>query len=369
MRVPLLDLTKQFQLIKPEIDSALNTLMGHQQFILGPEVASLEEKMAAYSGTRFAVGVSSGSDALLISLMALGISSGDEVVTSPFTFFATAGVISRLGARPVFADIDPTTFNIDPGKTEDALTAKTKAILPVHLYGRIASMEQLLKLTESKNISLIEDAAQAVGAKSNLGAAGAMGTMGCLSFFPTKNLGAFGDSGMVITNDENLSRRLRNLRMHGSSEQYIYEEIGGNFRLDALQAAVLLVKLKYLDEWTSKRRNNARRYNALFGETNLPENITPPETSDDGHSFHQYVIRAKDRDKLRSFLKEREIQTGVYYPLPLHLQPCFKHLGYKEGDFPECERASREVLALPVYPELGEDMQEYVVKTIREFYD
>jgi dTDP-4-amino-4,6-dideoxygalactose transaminase len=368
MRVPLLDLTQQYDQIRDEIHQALEDLMARQQFILGSEVASLEKEMAGYFGVRRAVGVSSGTDALLLALTALGISAGDEVVTTPFTFFATAGVVSRLGARPVFADIEPDTFNIDPAKAEEALTPKTRAILPVHLFGHCASMGPLLKMAKAQGVYLVEDAAQAIGARATQGKAGTIGDAGCFSFFPTKNLGAFGDAGMVVTQNEELGDRLRQLRVHGSTEKYLYEEIGGNFRLDTLQAAVLLVKLKYLDEWTERRRENARTYNALFKESGLSEEtIKPPEISA-SHVFHQYVVRARERDVLREFLREREILTGVYYPLSLHLQPCFRDLGYKEGDFPESEKASREVLALPIYPELTRQAQEYVVQTIQEFY-
>ncbi len=369
MRVPLLDLTVQYQSLRGEITATLNELMTRQQFILGPEVASLEEKVAAYSGAEYAVGVSSGSDALLVSLMALGISPGDEVVTTPFTFFATAGVIARLGARPVFADIKLGSFNIDPLKVEGVLTSKTKAILPVHLYGRCAALTPLLEIAKSRHLFLIEDAAQAIGARTNLGTAGSIGDVGCLSFFPTKNLGAFGDAGMVLTQDENLCNRMRNLRVHGSAEKYTYNEVGGNFRLDTLQAAILLVKLKYLDEWTIRRLEIARTYNSLFEEADLThEQVETPDVPEKGHVFHQYVIRAQKRDALRKFLNEREIQTGVYYPLPLHLQTCFRYLGYRQGDFPESERASREVLALPIYPELSREAQQYVVQTIQDFY-
>ena len=369
MRVPILDLAVQYKRIRPEIDRAIAAVAERQQFILGPEVGALEENIASFLGAPFAVGVSSGSDALLIALMALGISPGDEVVTTPFTFFATAGAISRLGARPAFADIEVDSFNIDPEKVKSALTAKTKALLPVHLFGRCARMEPLLKLAAENGLSVVEDAAQAIGARGPLGAAGAMADAGCLSFFPTKNLGAFGDAGMVLVKDEKLYRRLRNLRVHGSQAQYTYEALGGNFRIDTLQAAVLLVKLNYLEEWTARRVERARSYHSLLEEAGLATGpIRVPEIPEKEHVFHQYVVRAEKRDELREFLAGREIQTGVYYPLPLHLQPCFAHLGYSEGDFPESERASREVLALPMYPELERSAQEYVVRAISDFY-
>lgn len=369
MRVPLLDLTEQYKTIQPEIQRVFEDLMSRQQFILGPEVASLENEVATYCGARRAVGVSSGTDALLLALMALGIAPGDEVVTTPFTFFATAGVVSRLGARPVFADIEPDTFNLDPAKAEAALTSKTRAMIPVHLFGRCVSMDPLVELARSRNFFLVEDAAQAIGAKAGHGQAGAIGDIGCFSFFPTKNLGAFGDAGMVITQSEELGERLRQMRVHGSSAKYLYETVGGNFRIDTLQAAVLLVKLKFLDEWTTRRRENARAYQSLFRVSGLAEEeIVTPEIGGKNHVFHQYVVRARDRDALRAFLQKREIFTGVYYPLPLHLQPCFADLGYREGDFPESEKASREVLALPIYPELTRKAQEYVVQSIQDFY-
>jgi len=369
MRVPLLDLTEQYQQLKPEIDQALDPLIARQQFTLGPEVASLEKEMSTYCGTRFAIGVSSGTDAILLTLTALGITSGDEVVTTPFTFFATAGVVSRLGAKPVFADIEPDSFNINPEKAKDMITGKTKVILPAHLFGRCASMGLLLELAKDRDISVVEDAAQAIGATVSLGKAGAIGDAGCFSFFPTKNLGAFGDAGMIITKNKELGDRLRKLRVHGEGAQYIHEEVGGNFRLDAIQAAILRVKLNYLDKWGKRRLENARFYNSLFREADLFEkNIVVPETPEGRHVFHQYVIRARKRDALRAYLKEREVQTGVYYPRPLHLQPCFQYLGYREGDFPESEKACHEVLALPIYPELTRKAQEYVVQAIQDFY-
>lgn len=369
MEVPLLELHTQYQRLKSEIQQALDDLMTRQQFILGPEVASLEEKIASFCGTEYAVGVSSGTDALLLALMALGISRGDEVITTPFTFFATAGVVARLGARPVFADIDPETFNIDPAKAEDAVTGKTRAFLPVHLFGRCASMERMANLAESRGLFIVEDAAQAIGAEIDGGKAGSVGVAGCFSFFPAKNMGAFGDAGMIVTKDKKLNERLRKMRVHGSSEKYLYEEVGGNFRMDTLQAAILLVKLKYLEEWTACRLERARTYTVLLKDAGLTgEEIVTPEIPGEGHVFHQYVVRARKRDDLRDFLRANEIHTGVYYPLPLHLQPCFRDLGYREGDFPESEKASREVLALPMYPELAKEAQEHVVRTIQKFY-
>ena len=366
--VPLLDLTKQYESLRPEIEEAIASLLAGGQFILGPEVEAFEEEMARYCRTRFAIGVSSGTDALLVALMALGVSAGDEVVTTPFTFFATGGAIARLGARPVFADIEPRSFNIDPSQVEKAVTGRTKALLPVHLFGRCASMAPLVEIARGRGLALIEDAAQAIGARTKLGAAGAVGDAGCLSFFPTKNLGAFGDAGMVLTGREDLARRIRRLRVHGAPDKYLHEEVGGNFRLDALQAAVLRVKLRHLDAWSDRRLANARRYNALFREAGLEGEGETPVIPQERHIFHQNVIRARRRDALRAHLAERGVQTGVYYPLPLHLQPCFRHLGHREGDFPESERASREVLALPMYPELAPKAQERVVEGIRGFY-
>ncbi|MEE9257518.1 MAG: DegT/DnrJ/EryC1/StrS family aminotransferase [bacterium] len=369
MHVPFLDLSVQSKNLRAEFLDAIGNVIESRRYIMGPEVSALEAEIARYCGARHAIGVSSGTDALLAALMAVGVSPGDEVVTTPFTFFATAGTIARLGAKPVFADIEPGTFNLDPEKAEAALTARTKAVLPVHLYGRCASMAAFTAMAKARGIRLIEDAAQAIGARTGAVSAGAAGDIGCFSFHPTKNLGALGDAGMAVTQDEELARRLRSLRVHGSTDKYMHGEVGGNFRLDTLQAAVLLVKLKYLDEWSRRRLENARRYNALFEEAGLEgERIAPPEIPEEGHVFHQYVVRAKDRDALAAFLLEREIHTGVYYPLSLHLQPCFAYLGYREGDFPESEKASREVLALPVHPDLPADHLESVVQSISDFY-
>ncbi len=369
MRVPQFDLTNQVERIQAEIHVAIENVMAHRQFILGPEIEALEKELSDYCGARHAVGVSSGTDALLLALMALNISPGDEIITTPFTFFATAGVIVRLGARPVFVDIEPESFNLDVAKVEEVITEKTKAIIPVHLFGRCVSMEPLLKIAKENDIYIVEDAAQAIGARTDQGIAGAIGDAGCYSFFPTKNLGAFGDAGMVVTQDEKLFNRLKKLRVHGSMEKYVYEEVGGNFRLDTLQAAVLQVKLKYLDEWTTKRRAHALTYDSLLENSGISGDIVaPPEIPGNNHVFHQYVIRARDRDSLRDRLKEKEISTGVYYPLPLHVQPCFRRYGYNRGDFPESERASNEVLALPMFPEITEKAQEYVVQAIRGFY-
>ena len=369
MHIPLVDLTEQYGVIREEIQAAMQAVLEGQQFILGPEVEALEAELARYCGAAHAVGVSSGTDALLAALMTLGVGPGDEIVTTPFTFFASAGVISRLGARAVFADIAPDTFLLDPEKAEGVITPKTKAIIPVHLYGLCQDMIPFLEMVAERKIHVVEDTAQALGARRDGQFAGTKGLMGCLSFFPTKNLGAFGDGGMVLTSSEERAAHLRRLRVHGGSKQYLHEEIGGNFRLDTLQAAVLRVKLKYLEEWNRKRRENAQRYDSYFEDANLVgEPVVTPGNFDETHVFHQYVIRVRDRDNLRKFLLEKGVSTGVYYPVPLHLQPCFRSLGYKKGDFPEAERASEEVLALPVYPELRREQQEYVVEGIRDFY-
>ncbi len=370
MRVPQFDLTNQIEQIQAEILTAIKNVMSHRQFILGPEVEALEKDLSGYCDARHAVGVSSGTDALLLALMAIDISPGDEIITTPFTFFATAGVIVRLGARPVFVDIESESFNLDAAKVGNAISEKTKAIIPVHLFGRCVSMKPLLRIAKENDLHIVEDAAQALGARTEQGMAGTIGDAGCYSFFPTKNLGAFGDAGMVVTQDEKLFARLKKLRVHGSTEKYKYEEVGGNFRLDTLQAAILQVKLKYLDEWTENRKAHAHTYDSLFESSGISiEKIVPPEIPGENHVFHQYVIRARERDSLRKYLKERDVQTGVYYPLPLHLQPCFQSLGYNQGDFPESEKASNEVLALPMYPELSKEAQEYVVQTILGFYN
>ncbi len=370
MQVPFLDLKVQYAAIKDEIRRAIDEVCDNQQFILGPRVRGLEDEIARYCGARHAVGVSSGTDALLLALMALGIGRGDEVITTPYTFIATAGSIARLGARPVFVDIDPARFTIDPKLIADRITKRTRAILPVHLFGRCAEMEPILKLAAEHEIAVIEDAAQALGAEDEHGRrAGSMGVLGCLSFYPTKNLGGFGDGGMIITGDSSLATTLLALRNQGSASKYRHFLIGGNFRLDELQAAILTIKLKYLDQWTQQRINNAERYNALFHERGLEHLLRLPELpKNERHVFNQYVVRASRRDELSQFLKSRGIGHDIYYPLPLHLQACFKDLGYKENDLAASEQAAREALALPIYPELTVPMQEYVVDVIQEFY-
>lgn len=367
-KVPLLDLRAQYATIRDEVRGVVEQVLESQTFILGPEVDSLEREIAAYTGTSHAIGMSSGTDALLAALMACGVGQGDEVVTTPYSFFATAGVVARLGARAVFVDIDPATFNIDAAAAAQAVSERTRAIIPVHLYGRMADLDPILEVAAEKNIPVIEDAAQAIGSFDEAGRkAGSVGDYGCFSFFPSKNLGAFGDGGCVTTRDADIAERLRMLRVHGSKPKYYHSIVGGNFRLDALQAAVLRVKLKYLDGWTAARRRNADTYRDLFRDAGLDGLVTLPADVP-GHIYNQFVIRAQDRDSLRAHLKEHGIGTEVYYPLPLHMQDCFASWGYSEGDFPEAERAAKETLALPIYPELEPDALSYVVETIASFY-
>lgn len=377
--VPLLDLKQQYQSIRDEIRVAIERVMESQQLILGPEVEALEREVAAYSQCQFGIGVSSGTDALLVSLMALDVKSGDEIITTPYSFFATAGSIARLGARPVFVDIDPASFNILPEKIEAAITKRTRALMPVHLFGQMAEMDSIMEIARRHGLAVIEDAAQAIGAEYKGRRAGSIGELGCFSFYPTKNLGGFGDGGMVTTNDPGLAERIRRLRNHGYTARYYNKEVGGNFRLDAIQAAVLRVKLKRLDEWTAARQRNAERYRTLFAEaeitcetagesnSNNPNIITLPFEADERrHIYNQFVISLARRDELQSFLKERHIGTEIYYPVPLHLQECFAGLNHREGDFPNSERATRVTLALPVYPELTAMQQSAVVQAIKE---
>src|SRR5262245_8206030 len=360
MKVTLLDLKAQYSTIRSEIGEAIERVIESQHFILGPEVEGLEMEIAAFCKARFAVGVSSGTDALLAALMAIGTGPGDEVITSTYSFFATAGVIARLGARPVFVDVDPKTFNLDCSEVGKKITSRTKAIMPVHLFGQCAAMEPIMEIAKSKGVHVIEDAAQAIGAQDHPGRqAGTMGHMGCFSFFPSKNLGAFGDGGMVITNDDRLGETVRALRVHGAHPKYHHSVVGGNFRLDALQAAILRVKLKHLTRWTEMRRNKASRYRWLFAEMGLSECGSVPEDSA-GHVYNQFVCRFPDRDQLHRFLREKGVETEVYYPVPLHLQECFQHLGYQTGDFPKAEEAARESLAVPIYPEITDEQQGYV---------
>lgn len=369
MRVPFVDLKGQYQRIEREVLEAIQEVLKEQTFILGPQVTAFEEKIARYLEVPYAVGVGSGSDALLLSLMALGVEPGDEVMTTPYTFFATSGAISRLGATPVFVDIDPCTFNINPRLVESKMTRKTKGILPVHLFGQSAEMDLLMEIARRHELWIIEDAAQAIGATYRGKRVGGFGQCGCFSFFPTKNLGGYGDGGLVVTADRGLAERLRILRVHGSRERYLHEVVGINSRLDSLQAAVLSVKLTHLNGWIEERQKRAERYAQMFRELHLHEHISPPTLSPGNtHVFHQYVVRARQRDALRSFLQERGIGTEIYYSLPLHCQRCYTHLGYKKGDFPESERAAAESLALPISPELTNDQQEYTVETIDSFY-
>ena len=370
MKVPMLDLQAQYRTIKDETDAAVEEVFESQYFILGPKVEQCEEAIAEYCNCDHAVGVSSGSDALLISLMAEEIGAGDEVITSPYTFFATAGAIARLGAKPVFVDIDPETYNIDPDLIEPRITENTKAIIPVHLFGQMADMDPIMELADKYNLVVIEDAAQAIGAEYKGQRAGSIGHYGCFSFFPSKNLGGAGDGGMVTTNDADRAEKLRILRVHGSKPKYHHKIVGGNFRLDALQAAVVNVKLKYLDDWTEGRQENAAHYDQLFKESGLVTNdvVSTPDRVTDRHVFNQYVIRVSQRDELLEHLKDNDIGCGVYYPVPLHLQECFSDLGYKTGDMPVSEKASAETLALPVYPELGKEQMEHVVRIASEIF-
>ena len=379
MKVPLLDLKKQFERIKDEIMLAAEEVFDSQQFILGPKVEELEEKIAAYCQCQYAVGVSSGTDALLISLMTAGVGWGDLVITTPYTFFATVGAIARVGARPVFVDIEESTYNMDPVKLNAMISSmnneersRTKAIIPIHLYGQCADMEEILKIAGGHDLAVIEDAAQAIGAEyqfsnGTVKRAGSMGQYGCFSFFPSKNLGAFGDGGMVATNDQDIYDRLRIMRVHGSRPKYYHKMIGGNFRLDALQAAILIVKLKFLEEWTEKRNENARLYRKFFKEAGLYD-ISLPIEKEKRHIYNQFVIKVREyRDELRKFLHGHGVGSEVYYPVSLHMQECFQYLNYKTEDFPVSEEAAKRSLALPIYPELREDQIGYVVDVIGKF--
>ena len=357
MNVKLLDLQAQYLPLRQEIRRAIDEVCDAQALILGPHVERFERLLAEYCGTRHAIGVSSGTDALLCALMAIGVGPGDEVICPSFTFFATAGSIARLCAKPVFAEIDPRTFNIDPDRVEEKVTPRTKAIMPVHLFGQCARMEPINEVARRRKIAVIEDAAQAIGARRNGKRACSLGFAGCLSFYPTKNLGAFGDAGAICTSDDALAEKCRKLRVHGSGHTYHHEMIGGMFRLAAIQAAVLGVKLKYLEQWHEARRRHARLYDELLAGSGV---VTPHIEDGNWSVYNQYVVRVPDRDRVRQRLADRGIGAGVYYPIPLHLQECFAYLGGREGDLPETERACREVLALPVYPELPEQHVRYV---------
>lgn len=385
MKVPLLDLKPQYHALQRELDEAMLRVAGTQHFILGPEVKRLEEAVAAYSQCRYGIGVSSGTDALLIALMVLDIGPGDEIVTSPYTFFATGGTVARVGARPVFCDIEPGSFNLSPAAVQGFIEERcdsrggrlvnratggvVRALMPVHLYGQVADMEALLGIARRYGLRVIEDAAQAIGAADASGRrACSTGDIGCLSFFPTKNLGAFGDAGMCVTNDAALAERLEVFRVHGGRPKYYHAVIGGNFRLDEIQAAVLNVKLPHLDDWTAARQRNARFYDEAFAAAELGNAVrTPRAASGARHIYNQYVIRVQQRDELRAYLTAQGVGTEIYYPVPLHLQECFAYLGHHSGDMPESERAAQETLALPIYPELSAEQLQYVVDTIAEF--
>ncbi len=369
--IPLLDLKAQYVTIREEVRAAIERVVESQHFILGPEVEAFEKEIAAYSQSEFAVGVSSGTDALLIALMAIGIKPNDEVISTPYSFFATAGSIVRLGAKPVFVDIDPATYNLDPSSIERAITKRTRAIMPVHLYGQMAEMDSIMQIAESYNLFVIEDAAQAIGAEHRGRRAGSVGHLGCFSFYPSKNLGGFGDAGMVTTNDAELADKLKLLRNHGYRPKYYNKVVGGNFRIDAIQAAVLRVKLKYLDQWTEQRQENAATYRRLFMEAGLTDSgkVTLPHEAGPGrHIYNQFVIRSSRRDDLITHLENCRIGCEIYYPVPLHIQECFAELGYQAGEMPGAESAAHETLALPIYPELTGEMLESVVSAITEFH-
>ena len=386
MVVPLLDLKLQYRELKSEIQTAIEKVCASQHFILGPQVRELETKVAGYSQCRYGIGVSSGTDALLVALMALEIGAGDEVITSPYTFFATAGTIARVGARPLFCDIDPESFNISPAALQSLIEercelrgrewvnrrtgGRIRALMPVHLYGQLCDMDALMTSAERLHLQVIEDAAQAIGAEDGAGKrAGSFGHVGCLSFFPTKNLGAFGDAGMCVANDPALAERLEILRVHGGKPKYYHPFIGGNFRIDELQAAVLNVKFAHLDAWTARRQKNAAFYDAAFTRADLGGAVqTPPRAAPGRHIYNQYVLRVRDRNPLRQHLMAAGVGTEIYYPVPLHLQKCFAYLGHASGAFPESERAAEETVALPIYPELDETQLQYVVDAVADFY-
>jgi len=385
MKVPLLDLKAQYRTIKEDIDKALISVAESQGCILGPEVEKLEKDLAAYLDCKYAIGVSSGTDALLVALMAIDIKPGDEVIIPTYSFFATAGVVSRLNATPVFIDSDPVTFNIDPTKLEALINEKTKAIVPVHLYGQCADMDPIMEIANKHGLMVIEDGAQAIGSQYKDGRkAGSIGQIGCFSFYPSKNLGCFGDGGLVTTNDETLYERLKIMRVHGGKPKYYHKVIGGNFRLDAIQAAVLNVKFPHLDSWTAKRQENAELYTKFFKDHGLaevegklefdernkvllPEPVYKKNDLKYYHIYNQYVIRVENRDELRKYMTENEIGSEIYYPVPFHLQECFADLGYEKGDFPVSESCAADTIALPIYPELTNEQIEFTVKTISDF--
>lgn len=387
MQVPLLDLKPQYHALKSELLTAIERVCASQMFILGPAVKQLEAEVAAYSDCKFGIGVSSGTDALLVALMALDIGAGDEVITTPYTFFATGGTVSRVGARPNYCDIDPRTYNLSAASVQrfideqcerrdhklvnKATGGTVKALMPVHLYGQVADMDGLMAIAHRYHLAVIEDAAQAIGAADAEGhRACGFGDIGCLSFFPTKNLGAFGDAGMCVANDPQLAEKLQILRVHGGKPKYYHAVIGGNFRIDELQAAVLAVKFRHLDAWSAARQRNAKYYDGAFSAAKLGERVTTPYAIPGArHIYNQYVVRVQDRDRLREHLTAAGVGTEIYYPVPLHLQKCFAYLGYSQGDLPESERAANETIALPIYPELTEAQLQYVVDTIAAFYN
>lgn len=365
MQVPLLDLKAQYATYKPQALHAISEVCENQWFALGPAVAKFEEDVAAYCGCKYAIGVSSGTDALLVSLMALEIGPGDEVITTPFSFFATAGSVARLGAKPVFVDVDPESYNIDAAGIEEKVTKNTKAIIPVHLFGQLAQMKPIMEIAKRHELAVVEDAAQTIGASQDGTKCGNFGDCGCFSFYPTKNLGGFGDGGLVTTNSDALAEKIKILRDHGQNPRYFYKTIGGNFRLDGIQGAVLSVKLGYLDEWNEKRRKNAAIYDALFSDS--PVRV-PKIDSNNFCIYHQYTITVPERDRLQKFLADNKIGSAVFYPKALHLQDCFRRPGYSPCDFPVAEKLCGEVLSLPIYPELTAEQVEYVAKTVLKFY-
>jgi dTDP-4-amino-4,6-dideoxygalactose transaminase len=372
MKVPLLDLAKQHNALRQELEAALSRVLDSNAYILGDEVAELEREVAEYCGVKHAIGCASGSDAILLALMALDVGPGDSVITTPYSFFATVSSITRLGATPVFVDIEPDTYNIDASQIGSRVGKDVKAIEPVHLYGQCADMTAINEIARSEGIAIVEDAAQAIGAELNGNRAGSMSDIGCFSFYPSKNLGGLGDGGMITTNDGNLAKKLKALRVHGAEEKYYHKYVGLNSRLDGFQGATLRVKLTHLQSWTEMRRANAERYRILFTDAGLTETVVLPiERENRRHIFNQYIIRIPDgrRDALRAHLTSKGVGSDIYYPVPLHLQECFAFLGYREGDLPEAERASRETLALPIYPELSAEQQNYVVECIAEFFN
>jgi len=362
IRIPLVDFKAQYKSIEKEIDAAIKEVLLSGQYILGPVVKEFEEQVAAYCGVKYAIGVASGSDALFLSLRALDIGPGDEVITTPFTFVATAHAIVHCGAKPVFVDIEPDTFNINPVLIEPAITKRTKAIIPVHLYGHPANMDPIMKIAEAHNLYVVEDAAQAFGARYNGKKVGSIGHAGCFSFFPTKNLGCYGDGGMVVTDNPDITEKVDILRRQGCREKYHAEMIGYNSRLDAIQAAILKVKLKYVDEWNERRRNIAHHYNELLSESTVQ---TPVEAPYAYHVYHQYTIRTSKRDDLKQFLVENGIESSIYYPQPLHFQNAYRNLAYVKGSFPKSERAARELLSLPIFPEMNLKLEDKICSSIR----